>query len=176
MRTVTRTVRRVSYRKIKKNPEAGILPAELLPLGYWLQVLQNQLIHGNRKFRESGNPDSTTGIVHLCFLKLAATRVDFGRKVDSKITPHRGGDPAPITSSRTETPSRSTTWCSISVVEPVGLKFHCWRTISASDRGRFRGPTKDSRVRSRPVSWKRSRMRCADIGWPKIMRICCSPP
>jgi hypothetical protein len=53
--------------------EAGILPAELLPLGYSLQVLQNQLNHGNSKFPESGNPDSTSGIKHLFVSQKFAT-------------------------------------------------------------------------------------------------------
>jgi hypothetical protein len=34
MRTVTGTVRLISYRKIRGNSEAGILPTELLPLKF----------------------------------------------------------------------------------------------------------------------------------------------
>jgi hypothetical protein len=56
--------------------EAGILPAELLPLVDLVQVSQNQSIQDNSNFRESGNPDSTTGIDATLF-SITLLRMDW---------------------------------------------------------------------------------------------------
>ena len=62
-----------------------------------------------------------------------------------------------IESSRVATSFRSTPYCSTSVVEPVGLKFHCCRTISLAEPSEAdRHRRVNSWVRSDSGSWKRS--------------------